>query len=142
MKSQVGFTRRQLFLSLPALAIARRVLAQAGGSMLRARGLSQMTLSVSDIKRSLDFYQGLFGMPIQARQGSTLILRIGPGPQYVALTQATGAPSISHLGIAVENFSVDRVTKALGDHGFTKADATGGGLAGGPMKFRVRMRGP
>jgi len=101
-----------------------------------------MTLSVSDVKRSLDFYQGLFGMPIQARQGSTVILRIGAGPSYVALTPASGAPSITHLGVAVENFDVDQVVKTLAAHGVTKAEGEGGGLAGGPMKVRVRMRGP
>jgi catechol 2,3-dioxygenase-like lactoylglutathione lyase family enzyme len=143
MSVQFKMTRRDLLLSLPALAIARNAFAQAGGSTLRARGLSQMTLSVPDVKRSLDFYQGLFGMPIQARQGDTLILRMGPGPQYVALTPAgASAPSISRLGVALENFNVDRVLKALADHGITRDTGTGGGLAGGPMKVRVRMRGP
>jgi catechol 2,3-dioxygenase-like lactoylglutathione lyase family enzyme len=137
-------SRRSLLLSLPALFVARETLAQAGGSRLRARGLSQMTLSVSNVKRSLDFYQGLFGMPIQARQGATLILRIGSGPQFLALSEAgaSGTPGIDHLGIAVEDFSVDRVLKTLADHGIVRADGTGGGLSGGPMKVRVRLRGP
>ena len=80
MSTKFELSRRDLLLSLPALAVARKAFAQAGAPMLRARGLSQMTLSVSDVKRSMDFYQGLFGMPIQARQGSTVILRIGAGP--------------------------------------------------------------
>jgi hypothetical protein len=37
------------------------------------------------------FYQGLFGMPIQARHGAgTLLLRIGAGPQFLALRQGNG----------------------------------------------------
>jgi catechol 2,3-dioxygenase-like lactoylglutathione lyase family enzyme len=136
-------TRRDLLLSLPLLAAARHVFPQAGSSTLRVQGLSQMTLSVSDVKRSLDFYQRLFGMPIQARQGLTVILRIGAGPQYIALAPAGGnPPSISHLGMAVDDFNVDQVLEALAGHGITKADGMGGGLAGGPMKVRVRMRGP
>ncbi len=142
MRTGYMLTRRALLLSLPAAAVARRVLAQTGKATLRSRGLSQMTLSVSDVKRSLDFYQGLFGMPIQARQGDTIILRIGAGPQYIALTPAAGAPSISHLGMAIENFDVDQVLKALADHGVTRAEGPGGGLSGGPMKVRVRPRGP
>ena len=62
-----------------------------------------MTLRVSDVKRSLDFYQGLFGMPIQARQGTSVFLRIGNGPKFLALKQAAAGerPSISALGFAV-----------------------------------------
>jgi hypothetical protein len=29
----------------------------------KANGLSQIVLTVSDVKRSLEFYQGLFGTP-------------------------------------------------------------------------------
>jgi catechol 2,3-dioxygenase-like lactoylglutathione lyase family enzyme len=137
-------SRRGMLLTLPALALAPRAFAQ-GQSRLRARALNHMTLSVSDVKRSLDFYQGLFGMPIAARQGSTIVLRLGDGPQFVALSPAgSNRPSINHFCITVEDFSVDGVLKTLADHGITRAatGAAGGGLSGGPMKVRVRMRGP
>jgi catechol 2,3-dioxygenase-like lactoylglutathione lyase family enzyme len=139
-------SRRHLLLSLPAFAIAPRVWAQAAKPQLRVRGLNQMTLSVSDVKRSLDFYQGLFGMPIQARHGAlATLLRIGPGPQCFALSSvAAGAtPGISRYGIGVEEFNVDRILRALADHGVKRVDAAGAdGWSGGPMTVRVRMRGP
>jgi hypothetical protein len=53
--------RRQFIAALPALALAPSVLAQAPAKF-RVNGLSQITLTVSDVARSLDFYQGLFGM--------------------------------------------------------------------------------
>ena len=89
-------SRRQLLSSLPGLALAPRVFAQASAP-IRARALNHMTLSVSDPKRTIDFYQGLFGMPIQARQGATVCLRIGSGPQFLAVSQTAanvppGAP--------------------------------------------------
>jgi catechol 2,3-dioxygenase-like lactoylglutathione lyase family enzyme len=138
------FSRRTLILSLPALAVARRALAQAGAAPMKVRALNHMTLSVADPKRTIDFYQGLFGMPIQARQGPTTLLRIGPGPQFLAVSQmpANGTPSINHYCVTVEAFNVDRILKALAEHGVSKADGAGGGLSGGPMKVRVRMRGP
>jgi len=128
--------RRTFLISLPALAAAPRLLAQAP-STIKVRGLSQMTLTVSDLKRSLDFYQGLFGMPIQARQGDTMVfLRIGNGPQYLALKQApAGArPSISHYGMGVEGFNADQIMKALADHGVTAADPAA--TSDAPMKAR------
>src|SRR5437867_9437096 len=91
---------------------------------IRVRKLNHFTLRVSDVKRSVDFYQGLFGMPIQARQGSTVCLRIGPGPQFLALspTAANEMPSIHHLCFTTENFNADRITKALTDRGIKKVE--------------------
>src|SRR5262245_28464394 len=78
--------RRRFLAALSALAVSPRILAQApSGSQFRVNGLSQITLTVSDVARSLEFYQGLFGMPIQARQGSAVLLRIGSGPRFLAL---------------------------------------------------------
>ena len=137
-----AITRRSLLLALPA-ALAVRTAAQAPKPRLTARDLNHLTLSVSDPKRSLAFYQGLFGMPIQARQGATTLLRIGSGPQFLALSAAgTNPPGINHLCVTVEDFAVDRVMAVLTAHGVTAADGRGGGLSGGAMKARVRRRGP
>ncbi len=73
------------------------------------------------------------------------MLRIGDGPQFVAINGGPNAtPRIDHYCLTVENFNVDRLMKVLAEHGVTPVDAgaTGGGLSGGPMKSRVRMRGP
>jgi len=143
-------TRRSLLLALPALVVSPRLgyaLTQApsGGAPIAVRNLNHMTLTVKDPKRSIEFYQGLFGMPIQARQGPTTVLRIGSGPQFVAINGGPNATArIDHFCLTVENFNVDRLMKVLAEHGVTPvaAGATGGGLSGGPMKSRVRMRGP
>ena len=62
--------RRTFLAALPALALAPGLRAQPSAAPLKVRGLSQLTLTVSDLPRSLRFYQELFGMPIQARQGA------------------------------------------------------------------------
>src|SRR5688572_30270435 len=135
-------TRRELLLTLPALALAPRAFAQAK-PRIAVKGFNHFTLSVSDVKRSLDFYQGLFGMPIQARQGQTMILRIGTGPQFLGLSAAgSNRPSISHLCMSVDNFNVDRIIGILAQHGVTKADAAQAAGGSSPMRVRVRMRGP
>jgi len=129
-------TRRQAFLSLPVLARTSRLIAQ-GKAPIRVRGLSHMTVTVSDRNRSVAFYQGLFGLPVQHRQGVSMGLRIGSGPQYISLAQggANAKPAIAHFCMTVENFNVDRIQKTLADHGVAKGDP-------GPMKTWVRMRGP
>ena len=132
--------RRHFLVTLPALACAPRLLAQTSAAPFRATGLSQLTLTVSDVAKSLDFYQGLFGMPVQARQGSTVLLRIGAGPKFLELRPAAAGerPSISALGFAVERFDIDRAVKTLGEHGVTAAAA--GADRPAAMQYLVRTR--
>jgi len=133
-------TRRTFIASLPALAYAPRLIAQTGAAPFRATGLSQLTLTVSDVAKSLDFYQGLFGMPVQARQGSTVLLRIGTGPTFLELRPAAAGerPSISALGFAVERFDIDRAVKTLNEHGLMAAAA--GADKPAAMQYVVRTR--
>src|SRR5687767_10430753 len=134
--------RRTFLAALPALALTPRMFAQgaAVAPPFRVNGLSQITLTVSDVKRSLDFYQGLFGMPIQARQGSTILLRIGAGPRFLALRQAAAGetPSISALGFGVQGFSVVDAMKALTDRGVTFVAPTA--AKPGPKQALLRVR--
>jgi catechol 2,3-dioxygenase-like lactoylglutathione lyase family enzyme len=140
MRVMTPISRRQLLLSLPGLALAPRLvpglLAQAGAPPIRVRSLNHFGISVSDPKRSIEFYQALFGMPIQARAGGNAILRIGTGPQFISIAPVENgaAPSITHYCLGVEAFNVDRILVALAQHGVTKSDASG------PMKATVTPR--
>src|ERR1700730_17004147 len=106
--SEHQITRRQVFFALPALALPGRAGAQSSKAPIRVRFLSHMTLTVSDRKRSVEFYQGLFGLPIQHRQDVSTGLRIGSGPQYISLSQGgvNAKPAIAHFFITVDRFSV------------------------------------
>ena len=128
-------TRRVFLGSLAALAVAPPTLAQTGPP-IPVRAINHMTLSVSDPARSLEWYQGLFGMPIAARQAETVVLRVGNGPQFMALGGGvSNNPRITHLCLAVDDFDVDRVVRILAENGVASSDASG------PMQSRVRMRG-
>jgi catechol 2,3-dioxygenase-like lactoylglutathione lyase family enzyme len=93
------------------------------------------------VKRSLEFYQGLFGMPIQARHGDTVLLRVGAGPKFMALSRAgaDGTTGVSRFGIAVEDFNADRIVAVLGEHGVTRATGSNAAAAG-PLKVLVASR--
>jgi len=124
------------------MALSPRFFAQSTKPTIPVKGLTQFTLFVSDVKRSIDFYQGLFGMPIQARHGSTVLLRIGDGPQFMAIAPAgSNPPSIAPIiGVSVENFNPDRIIGVLEQHGVTKAAVGDPGLSGGAMKVRLSTR--
>ena len=137
-------SRRNFLLSSAAAAAATRLTAQSK-PVLPVRELNHMTLTCSDVKRSLEFYQGLFGMPIQTHQGVMPLLRVGDGPTFIALGAAgqLGKPGINHLCLNTPGFSVDKTLEILAAHGVSKAEpgGRGGGLSGGPLKVRIRMRG-
>lgn len=98
--------------------------------------INHMTLSVSDPAASLAWYQGLFGMPIAARQANTIVLQVGSGPQFIAIGgNPSDNPRISHLCLAVDNFDADEAVSILAENGISAGDSSG------PMQSRVRMRG-
>ena len=136
-----SITRRAMLLALPGIAFAPRLLAQHQVAPLTTVGLQQITLAVSDIERSLAFYQELFGVSVQARHERSVLLRLGTGPHFLALTEAGSAtPRIDHFGMGVDGFDVDQVLEILEGHGITEGGSSGG-LSGGSLKVRVVTRG-
>ncbi|MDT8397829.1 MAG: VOC family protein [Pseudomonadales bacterium] len=137
--------RRRLLGALPALAFAPGLLAQSPAPAIRVSKLNSFELRVSDVQRSLAFYQDLFGMPVQARYGQRLALRIGEGPQFMALRplQTGESPAITHLGYAVENFAVEPLLTALASQGIDQIEAPEPSVPGlaNAMKSWVRLRG-
>ena len=86
---------RRLFLgSLAALAAPSQLLAEPTAP-IPVTAVNHMTLSVSDPARSLSWYQGLFGMPVQSRSSDRVCLRVGGGPQFMKIRAAgTNQPSM------------------------------------------------
>jgi len=116
--------RREVLLTLPALLLMRRAFAQT--PPLRVRGINHVSLAVSDVKRSVDFYQGLFGMPILTRQDAGINLSTGTGFYGIYPAQNAATGSINHVCFGMENFDADAVLKQLTDRG---------------LKGNIRLRG-
>ena len=93
---------------------------------------------MSDVQRSREFYQGLFGLALQASQGTGATLRIGGGPHHIGLsaTAANTKPGINHYCLTVDGFKVDAILRSLAEHGVAKVDSPGSD----PLKAWVRMR--
>ena len=115
--------RRGFLATIPALILAPRALAQAKPT-LKVRGFNHVTLVVSDLKQSVDFYQGLFGFA-KERRTRTLDagLRLGPGLGLDLTTDRPDrTPRIDHYCYGVDGFSVDGVLKTLAAHGLAKGE--------------------
>lgn len=123
----MGFSRlrRNLLTGLPLMMAlpSTQLLAQA--AILAVQKLHSFGLRVSDVQRSLDFYQNLFACPIQGRDGETVYLRLGDGPHYFSLTptQTGQAAGISHIGLSVTDFSIDTAIAILEQRGIQRLAA-------------------
>ena len=117
-------TRRTLLLSLGASAVAQ------SKPVIPLRALNHVTMSVKDVQRSVDFYQALLSLPVQARQGPTVLLRVGPGPQFLALNPAANGArtGIHHFCVTSDIFDLNTLFGTLAAHGIDRG------------KVRVRMR--
>ena len=135
-------SRRTFVNSMATLAAGvgmggKTVLAAQNSPAIPVSAINHMTLSVSDPAASLAWYRGLFGMPIAARQGETVVLQIGEGPQFIAISSSpSDNPRIDHYCLAVDDFDDANLVQILAENGVA---ATGGR---GALQSRVRMRGP
>lgn len=130
-------SRRQLLLTLPMLPLAASAIAQQG-TPVAVRKLHFFDIRVSDVDRSVRFYQDLFGAPVQSRQGDSVLLRIGEGPQFFSISPlVTGElPGFHHIGLGVANFDPQRVQNEL--QGFGVQPVTGD--VGGAPQLDLAMR--
>jgi len=87
---------------------------------IKPKTLNHVGFYVTDVRRTAAWYQDLFGMPVQYRSdpgGAVAVLRIGGGPEFIALFPANGAkPGFRHMGFGVEGFSREAADRALAAH--------------------------
>jgi len=95
--------------------------------------LNHVKIMVPNIKRSLEWYMKLTDMKIVTYQepergprtagyvGPPIpVLRVGPGPQHLVLTEGTGPLAFrQHIGLGIDGFNLDDVMKRLVEHGVT-----------------------
>ena len=127
-------------LALPALLIAPRLSAQSPPSQIGLYGINHVAATVTDLARSVEFYQRLFGTPIQHRQGTNaVVLRVGSGPHSIILRRGP-KPAITTMCLSVADFNPDRLVATLEGHGVTRGDAESGAVSPGVMKVQLRRR--
>ena len=121
-------SRRQLLLSLPALALAPRAFAQASVAPIRARALNHMTLAVSDPKRSVEFYQRVFGLPLQSENKTAQLVQLKLGKGHLSIRRGDGPKGVDHFAIGLDRFNKDSVIADLKARGAIAREDAGAGL--------------
>jgi catechol 2,3-dioxygenase-like lactoylglutathione lyase family enzyme len=100
------------------------------------RTLNHVRLIVPNIRRSLEWYLKLTDMKLQTYQDpeGDRFLRVGSGPQFVALAQGSGPAAFRpHVGLGVLGFDPDQIVKRLAEHGvIARTKLREGTIEGGP----------
>jgi catechol 2,3-dioxygenase-like lactoylglutathione lyase family enzyme len=83
---------------LPLLAAAP---AEAADS-LKVVNINHVSLNVTDIEKSREFYQMLFGAPVVSKQSNGINLDMGPGSFLGLYKMGPSTPAIHHVCLALE----------------------------------------
>ncbi|GJM13029.1 MAG: hypothetical protein DHS20C12_14320 [Pseudohongiella sp.] len=121
---QKKMTRRELVASLLAATAASQAplaSAQSVAPVAIGRSMNHVSLSVSDVNRSADFYNRVLGMEIISRPGNGG-LNMGLGNEsFLGLYEFANPGSMHHLCIGVDNYNADALAEKLQDHGIDAA---------------------
>jgi catechol 2,3-dioxygenase-like lactoylglutathione lyase family enzyme len=112
-----SLSRRELIQGLALLVAAGRSAAAEPGALV-AQKIDHICVRVSDMERSLQFYQSLFGLQVLGEDREHRIKRLGVDKRVlVSLRQDEPHGMIDHFAIGVENFNRESVTRVLQQHG-------------------------
>ena len=120
-----ALSRRGLIQGLTMLTAAggAALEAQTPAAGLKAAKIDHMSIQVTDLPRSIAFYQKMFGLTIVSEDKPNEIVRLGMGTKaLVSLHHKSPTGLVDHFAIGVENFNKDAVTRELKARGVTPED--------------------
>jgi catechol 2,3-dioxygenase-like lactoylglutathione lyase family enzyme len=111
--------RRQLLGGLVAAALVTPAAAQPPESPFQGRVIHHVTLSVSDVARSREFYQKLLGatdIAAPPKSGPPKLADLRVGASFIGLYPLGNSGRIDHFSVGIDNYDSDK-----GDGAFAAA---------------------
>jgi catechol 2,3-dioxygenase-like lactoylglutathione lyase family enzyme len=113
-----SLSRRQLVQGLTAVVAAGGALpAAAQTTPFSSTRIDHISIQVTDMARSIDFYQKVFGLKILGEDKENEIVRMGVTRIIVSLHRKPPVGIVDHFAIAIDNFDREAVTAELAKHG-------------------------
>ena len=110
-------TRRELVQALAMVAAAGATLDAAS---LKAGSINHVSVLVSDMARSIEFYNRVFGLSLVNEDKANKISRLGAGGKVLVSLRVEPPPgTVDHFAIGVEGFNKEAVTRELQGMGLT-----------------------
>ncbi len=136
-----ALSRRGLIQGLAMLTAAG---AQAQETAIKPAKIDHVSIQVTDLPRSIAFYQKIFGFVVVSEDKPNEIVRLGPaGKVLVSLHHKSPTGLVDHYAIEVEKFNKEAVTRELKERGVTPEENLDAGFhIKDPEGMRVQIVGP
>jgi catechol 2,3-dioxygenase-like lactoylglutathione lyase family enzyme len=113
-------SRRELIQGLAMLAATGGVAAAAPQETpFKSTRIDHISIQVTDLQRSIAFYQKIFGLSILGEDKPNEIVRMGTTRVIVSLHHKPPTGIVDHFAIAIDGFDQNAVTQALKQQGLT-----------------------
>jgi catechol 2,3-dioxygenase-like lactoylglutathione lyase family enzyme len=108
-------SRRQLIQSLTLLATASGISSavRAQAAPFSSTRIDHVSVQVTDLARSIDFYKSVFGLAIVNQDEANEIVRMGTSRILVSLHHKAPTGIVDHFAIAVDGFERESATQSL-----------------------------
>ena len=113
-------SRRDLVQGLALLAGSAGAASAAG---FQGNSINHISVYVSNLQRSTDFYQRAFGCTVNKREGNNQLVF---GKNFLVLRPGNPPGKVDHFAIGVDGFNQDAVTADLKARGVTPVNEQGG----------------
>jgi catechol 2,3-dioxygenase-like lactoylglutathione lyase family enzyme len=113
--------RRELIASITALVASAGAAAAAQtpaaataatGPVAQGRSLNHVSLAVTDVEKSAEFYSNLLGLKVVSRPGNGGI-NLGLGTSFFGLYKLANPGTVNHCCIGVDDFDPDAIAAKL-----------------------------
>ena len=113
-------SRRELVQSLAMLAATGGAAAAAPQETpFKSTRIDHISIQVTDLQRSIAFYQKIFGLTILGEDKPNEIVRMGTTRVIVSLHHKPPTGIVDHFAIAIDGFDQNAVTQSLKQQGLT-----------------------
>jgi len=119
-----ALSRRELVAALAAVGVSART-ASAAEAGFQSAGINHVSITATNLNRSVEFYSRVFKLPRRSLQNANLV-QLGVGKDaHLSFRQGAKA-SFDHFAFGIEGFNKDRVIADLKARGATPIDGGDG----------------
>jgi catechol 2,3-dioxygenase-like lactoylglutathione lyase family enzyme len=95
---------------------------------LEEANIDHVSIHVTDLQRSVDFYQKMFGFSVVSQDQAGGIIRLGNTKVLISLDHGDPAGIVDHFAIGVPRFSRQSAARYLTQHGANPLEGDNAGL--------------
>jgi catechol 2,3-dioxygenase-like lactoylglutathione lyase family enzyme len=121
-------SRRELIRGLAMLAASGTAAAAQEDIDFKGADIDHVSIHVTDLQRSVDFYQKMFGFSVVSQEQPRGIIRLGNTNVLVSLNHGSPAGVVDHFAIGIPRFSRESAARYLTQRGATPLDGDYAGL--------------